>query len=315
MRKLLTLGLAMAALVGASGAHAAWPEKGIRIVVPYGPGGSTDNTIRSVQPALEEILGQSITIENIGGGAGLIGTAKALQAKPDGYTFSVSPTSVMASIFTRQMPYDVDKDVQPVARIARSWVAVAVHPDVPVSNAEEFAAYAKENRLTYASTGVGGITHTYMEMFSDAVGIEMTHVPYRGSSDALNALMGGHVNAMVDSNLLPQLKTGAVKGIGYVNDEKWPGYPELATLKEQGVDVQHLSWFGLVTREGTPKEAVDGMAAAVEQALQRDDVKDRLFKLALYPGYQGPEEFEAQIKKDQEAFRTVLTKIGILKAE
>lgn len=315
MRKLLTLGLALTAIAGLSQAHAAWPEKGIRIVVPYGPGGSTDNTMRSVEPALEEILGQSITIENIGGGAGLIGTAKALQAKPDGYTFSVSPTSVMASIFARQMPFDVDKDVQPVARMARSWVAVAVHPSIPVSNAAEFAAYAKKNRLTYSSTGVGGITHTYMEIFADALGIEMTHVPYRGSSDALNALMGGHVNAMVDSNLLPQLPTGAVKGIGYINNEKWPGFPELATLQEQGVDVPHLSWFGLIAPAGTPDEAVQGMAAAIEKALQREDVQERLLKLALYPGFQGPEEFGAQIKKDQEAFRNVLTKIGAIKPQ
>lgn len=315
MRKLLTLGLALTAIAGLSQAHAAWPEKGIRIVVPYGPGGSTDNTMRSVEPALEEILGQSITIENIGGGAGLIGTAKALQAKPDGYTFSVSPTSVMASIFTRQMPFDVNKDVQPVARMARSWVAVAVHPSIPVSNAAEFAAYAKKNRLTYSSTGVGGITHTYMEIFADALGIEMTHVPYRGSSDALNALMGGHVNAMVDSNLLPQLPTGAVKGIGYINNEKWPGFPELATLQEQGVDVPHLSWFGLIAPAGTPDEAVQGMAAAIEKALQREDVQERLLKLALYPGFQGPEEFGAQIKKDQEAFRNVLTKIGAIKPQ
>jgi tripartite-type tricarboxylate transporter receptor subunit TctC len=314
VRKLLCA-VAMATLLVAPQANAEWPEKAIRIVVPYAPGGSTDNVARSVQPALEEILGQSITIENIGGGAGLIGTAKALKDRPDSYTFSMNPTSTMASIYTRDMPYDVEEDVQPVARVARSWVALAVHPSLPVSNIKEFVAYAKENRLTYSSAGVGGITHVYMELIAQATGIEMTHVPYRGSSGALNALLAGHVNAQVDSNLLPQLVAGGVKGIGYINNEKWPGYPELATLAEQGVDVPHLSWFGLVMRKGSPAEAYDGMAAAVEKALERDDVKERLLKLALYPGFQGPSEFADQIKQDQEAFKTVLTRLGMIKTE
>lgn len=312
MRKLLSAAALAAALVSSS-ALAAWPEKDITVIVPYGPGGSTDNTFRSVEPALEEALGRSITIENIGGGSGLIGTAKGLKARPDGYTFVVVPTSTMASIYTRQMPYDVDEDVQPVARIARSWVALAVHPGLPVSNVKELIEYGKQNRLTYSSTGVGGITHIYMELFADAAGLEMTHVPYKGSSDALNALLGGHVNAQVDSNLLPQLQSGGVKGIGYVNNEKWPGYEQLPTLSEQGVDVPHLSWFGLVTQKGAPPEAVEKMSAAIEQALQRDDVKDRLLKLALYPGYLGPDAFAAQIKDDQVAFKRVLTKLGMIK--
>lgn len=313
MRKLLSA-ITMATVLAASQA-AAWPERGIRIIAPYGPGGSTDNAVRSLQPALEEVLGQSVTIENIGGGAGLIGTSKAMKAKPDGYTFSMNPTSTMASIYTRAMPYDVDADVQPVARAVRSWVALAVHPSLPISNVEEFIAYGKEHRLTYSSAGVGGITHIYMELIAMAAGIEMTHVPYRGSSDALNALLGGHVNAMVDSNLLPQLVSGGAKGIGYINNEKWPGYPELPTLAEQGMDIPMLSWFGIITQKDAPREAVDGMAAAVEQVLQRDDVKERLLKLALYPGFQGPEEFGAQIKKDQEAFKKVLTKLGMIQTK
>ena len=142
----------------------------------------------------------------------------------------------------------------------------------------------------------------------------MTHAPFRGSSAALNSLMGGHVQAMIDSNLLPQLPAGGVKGIGYINNEKWPGYPQLPTLAEQGVNIQHLSWFGLITRKGAPEEAVNGMAAAVEKVLMRDDVKERLLKLALYPGYQGPAEFDAQIKSDQAIFKKVLTRLGMLKA-
>lgn len=314
MKFLISAAVITAALV-ALPASAEWPERGIKIVVPYGPGGSTDNTTRAIQPALEEVLGVKLTIENIGGGSGLIGTAKALKAAPDGYTFSMNPTSTMASIYTRDMPYDVDADVQPVARVARSWVALAVHPSLPITNMEEFAAYAKANRISYSSTGVGGITHIYMEQIASAMGLEMTHVPYRGSSKALNALLGGHVQAQVDSNLLPQLATGAVRGIGYVNNEKWPGYDQLPTMAEQGVNVQHLSWFGFVTRKGAPAEAVNGMAAAVEKALARDDVKERLLKLALYPGYLGPDEFAAQITQDQAAFKAVLTKIGMLKPQ
>ena len=181
----------------------------------------TDNTTRAVQPALEEILGVNLTIENIGGGSGLIGTAKALKAKPDGYTFSMNPTSTMASIFTRAMPYDVNADVEPVARIARSWLALAVHPDLPIKNVKEFVAYAKANRISYASTGVGGITHIYMELFAQATGIEMTHVPYRGSSKALNALLGRSTfRRRSIPTCCPSCRPAACGGIGYVNNEK-----------------------------------------------------------------------------------------------
>lgn len=310
MKKLLAA-VAALAMLGSAGAQAAWPERGIKIVVPYGPGGSSDNTMRAIIPALEEILGQSVTIENVPGGAGLIGTAKGISAPADGYTYVMNPTSTLANIYTREMPFDIE-DVQPVANTSTSWVAVAVRPDLPANNLEEFIAYAKENPLTYSSTGVGGITHIYAELFAAAAGIEMTHVPYRGSSEALNALMGGHVDVQVDSNLLPQLKPGAVKGIGYINDEPWPGYEELRPLSEQGLEVPQLSWFGITTRKGAPQEAVDGMAAAIEQALQREEVKQRLFNMGLYPNFQDPEEFAQQIKASQEAFHTVLSKLGMI---
>lgn len=295
-------------------AQAAWPEKDIRIVVPYAPGGSTDNTMRSIHPALEEILGRSITLENIGGGAGLIGTAKGLQAPADGYTFIMNPTATLANIYTREMPFDVN-ELQPVANTSSSWVAVAVRPGLPAKNVQELAAYGRENPLTFSSSGVGSITHIYAELFAASVGIEMTHVPYRGSSEALNALMGGHVDVQVDSNILPQFKTGSVTGIGYINDRRWPGFPELALLSEQGSDVPSLSWFGLTARKGIPQEAVDGMTAAVEKALERDEVKQRLLNLGLYPNYQDPEEFAAQIERSRQAFRTVLAKLGMVPAK
>lgn len=131
------------------------------------------------------------------------------------------------------MPFDVE-DVEPVANTSSSWVVVATRPDLPVGNLQEFIEYAKENPLTYASAGIGGITHICAQLFAMETGIEMTHVPYRGSGEALNALMGGHVDVDVDSNILPQLGTGSVKGIGYINDDPWPSYTEVRPLAEQG---------------------------------------------------------------------------------
>lgn len=315
MRKLfgtVALLCVAAAVIMATPAAAAWPEKGIRVIVPFAPGGSTDNTMRSIIPALEKVLGVSVTIENVAGGAGLIGVARAMQAKPDGYTFSLNPTSTLANLYTRDMPYDYEKDVQPVANLTSSWVAVVVRPDMPVNNLKEFVAYAKANPLTYASTGVGGITHIYAEAFAAAVGIEMTHVPYRGSSAALNAIMAGHVDVDVDSNVLPQLPTGAVKGIGYINDKPWPGYTQLRPLSEQGIQVPQMSWFGLSTQKAAPKEAVEGMAAALEKAMKDEEVAKRLLNLGLYPNYQGTEEFTRQIAESQKAFYTVLDRLGMI---
>jgi tripartite-type tricarboxylate transporter receptor subunit TctC len=297
-------------------AHAAWPERPIRMIVPYGPGGTTDNTMRAMHRALEEELGQTIRIENVGGGGGIIGTARALQERADGYTFVIVPTATIANPHMRQVPFDYKRDVQPVARVQMSRAALVARPDFPASNVAELVKYAKERpgQVTFGSAAVGGITHLYGELFAAATGIELTHVPFRGSGEALNAVMGGHVDLMFDSNVLPQIVQGAVRAIAYLNEDRWPAYPDVQTLEEQGVTgASAFGWFGVLTRKGAPKEAVDRMAEALKTVLERDDVLKRLDNLGLRPAYQGPEEFHETILRDTERFRRALLSLGLIK--
>lgn len=318
MRKILgamALAISASLALAALPAQANWPERSIRMIVPYGPGGTTDNTMRAIHSALEDELGQSIRIENVSGGGGIIGTARALQEPADGYTFVIVPTATIANPHMREVPFDYERDVQAVARVQMSRVALAARPGFPATTVAELVEYAKERpgEVTFGSAAVGGITHLYGELFAEATGIELTHVPYRGSGEALNALLGGHVDLMFDSNVLPQIAQGAVQGIAYLNDDRWPDYPDIPTLEEEGVTgASAFGWFGVLTRKGAPEEAVERMAEALAAVLEREDVLRRLDNLGLRPAYQGTEEFHETILRDTERFRRALISIGLI---
>ena len=232
-RSLLALPLATPAL-----AQPGWPQRTISLMVPYPPGGSTDNTARPVSQKLAEVLGQNVVIENRGGAGGTIGAAQIAQARPDGYSFLCFPTAVMTiSPHMMRLPYDPVRDLEPVAMLSISEGAMVMHPSVPLRDLPMLIAYAKANpnKLRFSSAGNGTITQLTAEIFAHSAGIQLEHVPYRGSAQALTAVMAGEVELQFDPVAIPAVKDGRLRGLATLGEERSSQLPDLPTLTELGL--------------------------------------------------------------------------------
>lgn len=313
----ITVGLLAAGTLAVSDARAEWPTGDLRFMVPYNPGGTSDNVTRAVVPALEEILGVSITVENIGGAGGTIGMARLATSPADGTVFAFSPNATMTiAPNMRPVSYDPLKDIQAVAKVAVAIGSLALRKDFPAENMEEFVAYMKEhpNEVTFGSAGVGSTTHLYIELLKDMTGTEATHVPFKGSNEAVNSLLGGHVDAAFDySPLLAQGQAGSVKTIAILKEDRWDGLPEVPTLAEAGyADLQSIIWYGVLAPKGIPEEAIDGMQDAISEALKREDVLERFEKLGLVADYEDAEAFGAALSKDHAFFADTLKRLNLV---
>src|SRR5947207_6299834 len=288
-----------AAAVTAPAIADTWPNRQIKVVIPYPPGGPTDISTRIVMEKAGQLLGQPILFDSKGGASGMIGAEYAKNQPADGYTFLANTIAMMA--ITRHLqpiPFDPDKDFLTVARMATSWGAVAIHPSVPAQTMAEFIAYVKANpgKVNYGSSGLGTITQLYGAMLNLEAGIELVHVPYKGSAQATQDLLGGQVQVQFDSTVLPHILAGRLRGLAIIADSRWPHKPDMPTLKETGYGKQGgESWFGIMARAGTPPTTVSRMSRAIEQALQSPDVLDRLDKGGVKATYLDPMAMRVQI--------------------
>jgi tripartite-type tricarboxylate transporter receptor subunit TctC len=288
----------------------AWPARQIKIVIPYPPGGPTDISTRIVMEKAGQLLGQPILFDNKGGASGMIGAEYAKNQPADGYTFLANTIAMVA--ITRHLqpiPFDPDKDFVTVARMATSWGAVAIHPSVPAQTMAEFIAYVKANpgKVNYGSSGLGTITQLYGAMLNLEAGIELVHVPYKGSAQATQDLLGGQVQVQFDSTVLPHILAGRLRGLAIIADSRWPHKPDMPTLKETGYGKQGgESWFGILAPAGTPPTIVSGMSRAIEQALQSPDVLDRLDKGGVKATYLDPMAMRAQIDTESRYFADII---------
>ncbi len=303
--------------VSALGASAAlpaladdWPSRQIRIVIPYPPGGPTDISTRIVMEKVGQLLGQPILFDNKGGASGMIGADYARTQPADGYTILATTIAMMA--ITRHLqpiPFDPDKDFVTVARMATSWGALAIHPSVPAETMAQFVAYVKANpgKVNFGSSGLGTITQLYGEMLNLEAGIKMVHVPYKGSAQATQDLLGGQVQAQFDSTVLPHILAGRLRGLAILSDTRWPHKPDMPTLRETGYGKQGgESWFGILAPAGTPPAIVARLSAAIGQALQSPDVLDRLDKGGLKATYLDPAAMRAQIDTESRYFADII---------
>lgn len=287
-----------------------WPARQIRIVVPYPPGGPTDISTRIVMDKVGQLLGQAILFDNKGGASGMIGAEYAKTQPADGYTFLAMTVAMVA--ITRHLqpiPFDPEKDFLTVARMSTSWGALAIHPSVPAQNMAEFIAYVKANpgKVNFGSAGPATITHLYGEMLNLEAGIKMVHVPYKGSAQATNDLLGGQIQAQFDQLVLPHILTGRLRGLAILSDSRWPSKPEIPTLRETGYGKQGgESWFGIMAPTGTPTPIVTRMAKAIEQALQSPDVLDKLDKGGAKPTFLDPAAMRAQIDIESRLFGDII---------
>jgi tripartite-type tricarboxylate transporter receptor subunit TctC len=317
-----TLFRAIAALVivlaCAGGALAqAWPNRPIRMVVPYTPGGYTDLMARLVGQKISDALGQPIIFENKPGANAIIGTDVVAKAAPDGYTFgTVIAAHAVNATLNPKLPYDTLKDFSYVSLMSVAPLIMIAHPSLPANNVQELIALAKAKpgELNFASSGVGAAAHLTMEMFKSRTGIDMLHIPYKGTAGALQDVIGGRINVMFDvvGPLMPQVRSGLAKSIVVTAKERIPAASDVPTMAEQGVaDFVSGTWAGIIAPAGTPKEIVDRVSAEAKKALADPALKDKLVEQGIVAVGGTPEEFRAFVAEEILRWRKVITDAGI----
>jgi len=292
-RRLLASGAALA-LAGALGPAAAgaaqYPDKPLRLVVPYPPGGATDVVGRVLAEALSGELGQQVVVENRGGAGGNVGADAVARAEPDGYTLlmgAITSHSIMATLEKDKISYKLLEDLTPVSTIAAVPLVFVVNPKLPINDLKELIAYAKAHpgELTYASSGAGAPQRMAAELFKRQAGVDMLHVPYRGSGPAMTDLVGGQVLTMVETvpASLGFIKSGKLRALAVTTSERISMLPDMPTAAEAGLpDFEVASMFGLLVPSGTPAPVVERLNAAAGAILQKADVKEKLLQQGAY---------------------------------
>ena len=315
-RGFLSLVLAGAALAPFGDLHAqsAWPSRPIRLIVPYPAGGNSDLIGRMIAEKLSAGLGQNVVVENRAGAGAAIGAQAAARSPADGYTLLLAPTAVTSiTQHLRKLPYDADNDFAPIASLSSSYGLVAARKDLPASSMAELVALAKKEpgKLTFGSAGTATATHISGEIVHLKAGIRLLHVPYKGSAEALNDLVGGRIDVIYDPVALPQVKAGNVKALAVTSAVRHPELPNVPTLREQGLEVPGGSWFGLFAPRGTPPEIVARIAAESEKAVAAPGVREQMLKFSQYPDFRGPQAFARQIRDDTAFYKDLIEKAGI----
>jgi tripartite-type tricarboxylate transporter receptor subunit TctC len=303
-----------AALAAPALAQGQWPQRAITLIVPYPPGGSSDNTARPVAQKLSEVLGQSVVTENRGGAGGSIGAGAVAQAKPDGYTFLCFPTAILTiSPHMLRLPYDVQRDFTPVAMLSVSDGVMAMHPSVPVRDIRGLIAYAKANpgKLRFSSAGNGTITQMTGEIFAHAAGIRLEHVPYRGSAPALTAVLAGEVELQFDPVAIPAVKDGRLIGLAGIGEERCLDLPELPTLRELGLYGEGgTAFFGLAAPAWLSQIISGHMIRALRTVLADAQVARAMAPVGLRPKLEYGEAFARRLENDRAIFGEAVRRTG-----
>ena len=309
------LALALAAPVQAQAT--AYPDRPIRIVVPYPPGGFNDTLARTVGAKLQAAWGQPVVVENRPGGATNIGIDGVAKAPPDGYSLVVLPFSFAVNPFIfAKLPFDPQKDFAPITLAATTSNLLVVPAASPVNSVQELVALAKSKpaTLTYASTGVGSSNHLSMEMFKQMAGVDITHVPYKGSAPAVADLIGGHVGTMFDniSNVLQHVQSGKLKVLGVTTPGRSALVPAVPTVAESGVPGYEVGvWFGFAAPAGTPRPIIDKLNAEIVKILHMPDVKEKFNLQGVESIGSTPEQFAAHLQAQRTVWSKVVREAGV----
>lgn len=294
-----------------------YPAKPLRIVVPYPAGGGVDITGRAIAQKLAEALGQSVIVDNRPGATGTVGTDYVAKAAPDGYTLLVAGRGPIAAahLMNPPPPYVSARDLAPISNLV-SWPYILVaHPLVPARNAQELIAIAKAKPgvLNMVSGGAGSGQHIAGELFNMLAGTRMTHVPYKGTAPAITDLMGGHADlGFLDPAVLPQILSGRLKALGVSGDTVYPPLPAVPPISQTGLPAfVTLTWYGLFTSAGTPREIINRLNAETVRALAQPDVKAKLLTQGLIATSSTPEHLAADIRADNERLTKLVKATGI----
>ena len=305
-------GLVIAGVAGAQG----YPNKPIKLIVPLAAGGTGDTLSRAVGEQVSKELGQPVVIENKPGAGGLVGTEIAQSAPADGYTLlSVSPSHVInPALHGGKKTYDPLRDFEPVTVMANTHQVIVSHPSVPVKDLKELIAYAKANpgKLNYGSAGTGSATHLNMALFLSMAGLDIVHVPYKGSTQARQDVLAGQVQLAMDGllPLQPLIKDGRLKALAITSSKRAQSNPEIPTIGEIVPGYASDTWYGILAPAGTPKDIIAKLNAAAVKALSSPAVRDRLNKLGAEPVGNSPEEFRALLEREQKTWAKVVKDSG-----
>jgi tripartite-type tricarboxylate transporter receptor subunit TctC len=295
-------------------AQPAWPQRQVTLVVPYPPGGSTDNVARPLVQEWSRIIGETIVIENRGGAGGTIGAEVVSRARPDGHTLLLFPTAVFTiSPLMMRPPYDVDRDFTPVARVAASDAFVIVNSTVPARTIRELVDYARARpgQVRFGSAGNGTITQLQCEIFAEAAGVRLEHVPYRGSGLSVNDLVAGHIQMICDPAALPQVRDGRLRALASFGETRHPEFPDVPTLMELGLAERGaMSWFGIAAPAGLAPAVRARISATLEEALKSEQVARALAIGGLRPAFETGEPFATRIARDRAIFADVIRRTG-----
>jgi tripartite-type tricarboxylate transporter receptor subunit TctC len=318
--RLIAFGLLAALLGGPSRAWAEYPERPIRLIVPFPAGGTVDLTARLVTAKMADDLKTSFVIENRGGAGGVIATEATAKAAPDGYTLLLTaPNHTINAALQARLPFDTEKDLVPVAIVAAVPELLVSHPAAPFSDFKGFIAYAKQNpgKLNYSSAGNGTLPHVTMELLLKGFGVEVAHIPYRGAAPAMTDLLAGQVQLKMDTyaTAAQHVAGGRLRALAYAAKARSLQMPDVPTVAEMGLPgYEGVLWMGIVAPAGTPQPVIEKLAAAVKRAVGAADLAERLRRDGIDPVGSSTEDFGAQIAREIAQWRE-LAKSGSIKLD
>ena len=310
---LVVAGLCAAAIPGARAQG--YPSKPIRLVVPFPPGGGVDILARVVAQRASESLRQPIVVDNRPGAGGTIGVETAVRAQPDGYTLAIVNSNYSATAAVQKLPYDPVSDVQPIILLGETGLVLVVHAAMPVRSMGEFVAHARAipGKLNYGSVGPGSLTHLALELFKLETRTQITHVPYKGGSPALNAVIGGEVQLTAISMVptIPHVKAGRLRALGVTTGKRLMALPDVPAIAEvvPGYEANH--WYGIWGPKGMSRDIVARWNREVAKVLQSEEMKGRLAEEGVEPAGGQPEQFLRTIRRDVEKWQRVVREMKI----
>ncbi|HLL17403.1 MAG TPA: tripartite tricarboxylate transporter substrate binding protein [Rubrivivax sp.] len=299
-------------------AQGAFPTKPLRLVVGFPPGGGIDFTARTIQPGLEAALGQPVVIDYKPGAGGVVAATDLTRAAPDGYTLLVANTGpfAIAPYLQAKMPYDPIKQFSMIGQIAEAGYIAATRADHPARDLKQFVEWAKANpgKANFASGGPGSSTHLNGELLNAVAGIDLLHVPYKGSAPAVTDLIGGQVQLLIDAGtvLLPHVKSGRLKALAATSSRRDPNLPDVPTVREQGLaDAEAVGFQGLVGPAGMPRDVVERLSAELRKLLATSDVTAKFAAAGADVRYRGPADFATYLKAESDKWQALIARRNI----